>query len=201
MFGTGHQKLEWAVSSFPLAGERESGDLYFVQEFNNGALVAVVDGLGHGSEAAYASQRAASVLAKHAGETVISLVRICHAELQSTRGVVMSLASFNFIDESMTWLSIGNVEAILYRADLSVQPATEQVFQRGGVIGYQLPQLRATVLPIAHGDTVILATDGIKPDFADGLKFRDSPQRIADEIGKKYRKENDDSLVLVVRYL
>ena len=44
---------------------------------------------------------------------------------------------------------------------------------RNGVIGYQLPALRAEVLPLqAASDTVILVTDGIKPDFDDELNLR-----------------------------
>jgi serine phosphatase RsbU (regulator of sigma subunit) len=35
------------------------------------------------------------------------------------------------------------------------------VLLRSGVVGYQLPTLRASTLPIAPGDLLIFATDGI----------------------------------------
>jgi hypothetical protein len=48
---------------------------------------------------------------------------------------------------------------------------------------------------------VILATDGIKPEFSDEFVPGDEPQAIADHILARYRKGTDDALVLVGRCL
>jgi hypothetical protein len=48
-------------------------------------------------------------------------------------------------------------------------------------------------------DTVVLATDGIRPEFSDDLVPADDPQAMADLILSRYRKGTDDALVLVVR--
>jgi hypothetical protein len=50
-------------------------------------------------------------------------------------------------------------------------------------------------------DTIVLATDGIRPEFSDMLVPGDEPQAIADRILARYRKGTDDALVLVVRCL
>jgi len=42
----------WGLAAMPLAGESESGDCCVVKAFDKGVLVAVVDALGHGREAA-----------------------------------------------------------------------------------------------------------------------------------------------------
>ncbi len=99
----------------------------------------------------------------------------------------------------MTWLGVGNVEGFLLRA--APNSPRESVLLRGGVIGYQLPPLRATVLSLARGDTLVLATDGIKSTFADNLNLADPPQQIADRILARCNKDIDDALVLVVHYL
>jgi hypothetical protein len=48
---------------------------------------------------------------------------------------------------------------------------------------------------------VIFATDGIKQDFAQGLRPGLTPQGLADDILARCYKGGDDALVLAVRYL
>src|SRR3989442_1880853 len=84
--------IEWGVASLALPGEAESGDRHLVKPVGTGVLVAVVDGLGHGAEAAAAAQAAVAALERHATESPVPLVERCHRALQGTRGVVMSVA-------------------------------------------------------------------------------------------------------------
>jgi len=193
--------IEWGVAAQPLEGETESGDLYLVKPFDHGVLVAAVDGLGHGPEAAAAARSAVVTLADYAYEPVISLVKRCHERLIRTRGTVMSLASLNALDSTMTWLGVGNVEGVLLRADGMASPARESILLRGGVVGCQLPALHAAILPVTRGDVLILATDGIRGGFVEDVTLSDPPQQIADHVLAQYGKETDDALVLVARYL
>lgn len=194
------EKLEWGVASYPLAGEPESGDLHIVKPHAHGVLVGVVDGLGHGSEAAHAAKVAVDTLERNFQESVISLIRRCHEQLLQTRGAVMSLAAFDFRDETLTWIGIGNVEGVFSKMDTNLAQSNIHILHRGGVVGYQLPQLHASVISASPGDTLILATDGIRPEFFDTLSLRDTPERIAGDVVDRFRKDSDDSLVLVARY-
>lgn len=184
----------------PLPGQAESGDRHLVAPTSDGALVAVVDGLGHGSEAAEAAKIAVATLHEYREESVISLVRYCHERLKSTRGVVMSLASFNVKDNTVTWLSVGNVEGLLFRAHGEGTSPFEAILMRGGVVGYHLPLLQALMVPVFHDDILVLATDGIRADFSNGIRHTDPPQRIAESICAEHAKGNDDALVFVARY-
>src|SRR5688572_24273589 len=94
--------LDWGVATQALPGEAESGDLHLVVPHPNGVLVGVVDGIGHGPEAAAAAQVAIGVLRRFAHESLGALFRRCHQELVKTRGVVMSLASFHERDDTLT---------------------------------------------------------------------------------------------------
>lgn len=192
--------VEWAVVTRMFAGASESGDLHVVAPFRNGVLAVAIDGLGHGVEAGAASRAAATVLQGHAGGPVDELVRLCHAELRKTRGAVLSVASFNAVEDTMTWLGVGNVEGMLFRSDPTANPQREAILLRSGVIGYQLPPLRPAVLPVARGDTLVFATDGISPDFGTMLPLDRRPAETADAIIDRYGKRTDDALVLVVRY-
>jgi len=99
----------------------------------------------------------------------------------------------------MTWLGVGNVQGVLMRANCAKGPRQETLLLRGGVIGSQLPSLQATVLPIARGDTVYFATDGVKSEFAENLATLENPQRAADRILEQFQSGSDDALVLVAR--
>jgi negative regulator of sigma-B (phosphoserine phosphatase) len=193
--------IEMGVAGRALDGQASSGDLYVVQPLPTGAFVAVVDGLGHGEEAAAVAARAVSALESHADESVIALVRRCHEALRGTRGAVMSLASFSARDNTMTWIGVGNVDGRLLRSRDRRREAKESLLLRGGVVGVQLPPLGAAVLPVAIGDTLILATDGIHREFDRDVNLGASPQKVADSILAEHRRPTDDALVLVCRYI
>ncbi len=192
--------ISWAVDGRSIPGEQESGDLHLVAPFPGGVLVAVIDGLGHGPSAAEAAQIAARVLQEHADEAVMPLLRRCHHELRGTRGVVLSLASFNTQDDTMVWLGVGNVEGMLFHADQAVKPMREPLLLRGGVVGYQLPPLRPATVSVSRGDILIFATDGISGQFSDESPIGEDPDAVAHHILSVHGKHTDDALVLVARY-
>jgi hypothetical protein len=113
----------------------------------------------------------------------------------------MSLAQIDLRAGLMTWLGVGNVEGILQHANGSGASARAILVTRGGIVGRELPPLRATAVPISIGDTLLLASDGIKTGFADRRSGDASPQQWADQILANFAKGTDDALVLVARYL
>ncbi len=193
--------IEWSVASRPLAGQAVSGDLHVVKFFDDCVLIGVIDGVGHGDEADKAAHVAKGVLENHANESTISLMRECHVALNQTRGAVITLAVLNFEENAMNWLGVGNVEGRLFRADPNIIPGHENILLRGGLVGYQLPSLQASVLPISRGDLLVFATDGLHAGFDQRINLMETPKQIADGIMKRHFKGNDDALVLAVRYL
>lgn len=191
--------IAWATASVPLSGQVSSGDVGVVVEFPGGALVAVIDGLGHGADARKAAQAAERVLVEQPTATVSELVQRCHRELRGTRGAVMSVASFDARTDTMSWLGVGNVEGVLVRGEHG-DGASEAVAQRGGTVGYQLPALHPRTLSVHPGDTLVLATDGVRYGFKVEVTAARSPQQIADEVIRHWAKPSDDSCVVVARY-
>jgi negative regulator of sigma-B (phosphoserine phosphatase) len=191
--------VDYGVAKFIVPGQKESGDQHLVCCSQSGILIAAVDGLGHGEEAANAAKAATSVLRQEADTPVISLVGICHEKLRATRGVVLSIASIDIVHGMMTWLGVGNVQGVLMRAGSKSGKVQEVLLLRGGVVGGQLPPLQAAVLPVSRGDTLIFVTDGMRSEFVESLSFLESPQRAADRILQRYHTGTDDALVLVAR--
>ena len=136
----------------------------------------------------------------------------------------MSIASFNALTETMTWLGVGNVEGRLFRArpdailreERRVGPVpvaaerrraeqgrheSESLLLRAGVVGSHLPPLDGARLSIQSGDTVVLATDGVDLSSEEDVGPDESPQAIAERLLSRHKKGTDDALVLVVRWV
>jgi hypothetical protein len=113
----------------------------------------------------------------------------------------MTVASLNALDNTVTWLGVGNVEGRLLRADAGNTHPCESVLLRNGLVGLQLPALHAGVLSLSPGDLLVFATDGIRTGFEQGLDRTEPPQQMADQILNQHFKGSDDALVLVARYI
>ena len=96
--------IDWGVASSALSGQTQSGDLHLVKPVSTGVLIAVVDGLGHGADAATAARTAVATLDQHATESVSALLERCHWALKGSRGVVMSLAFADRAQHTLTWI-------------------------------------------------------------------------------------------------
>lgn len=194
--------IDWCVAARPISGQSVSGDLHLVKPLDTGVLIAVVDGVGHGNEATRAAETAVEILEQHAGEGIVQLVWSCHQALENTRGVVLTVAYLDPLNNTMTWVGVGNVEGRLLRRDGGPNGhVTESVLLRGGLVGYKLPPLYVSSAPLCAGDLLLLATDGIRPGFESDIYIAQSPGRIADSILNRNFKGTDDALVLVARYL
>lgn len=191
--------IAWATAGAALAGETTSGDRAVVVPFPSGALVAVIDGLGHGREACEAALAAERILLAAPYEPVSELMQRCHDGLRRTRGAVISIASFDAHESAMTWLGVGNVESLLVRAEPDA--GDEVVASRGGTVGYLLPALHPRTLAVRPGDTLVMASDGIRHGFRSEIIPARSPQEIADEVMAHWAKGSDDACVVVARYI
>lgn len=195
------EPVEWGVAARCRRGEVTSGDLAVVTILPEGALVAGIDGLGHGSEAARAARRAAGVVRERPSRDLVLLVQRCHAALQGTRGAAISLAFVSAADGAVTWLGVGNVEGRVLGGGASATRSQDSLALTSGVPGHELPTLRTAALTVRPGDLLVFATDGIEAAFADSLDISGSPQAISERILADHGRPEDDALVVAVRYL
>ena len=189
--------VEYAVASVP--SSRLETDQYLVKPTHRGVLTALVEGSGHTAEAARAALLATTTLEAHLEEGVIPLIRRCHEDLRGTRGVAMSLVSVDGLENTLTWIGVGNIEGVLLQDH--GQGNTPTIPLLPGVVGFRLPTLQASITPIVPGNLLILTTDGIRSDFARAFSTDDQPGKIAEYISSNFQKGHADGMVLVVRYL
>jgi phosphoserine phosphatase RsbX len=201
MSAPGSERLvDYWVSERPIPGQNESGDQYLVAHYPGGVLVAVVDGLGHGDQASLAAKQAIATLAAQPDDPVQVLMQRCHEALKKTRGAVVTLASFEESTETMTWLAVGNVEAVLRRGH---QPRAKPIaiLPRGGIVGDRLPPLNPATLTVFQGDLLLLATDGIASNFMREVDRMEQPRQLINHIFAQHAKNTDDALILGVQWI
>ncbi|HZE04276.1 MAG TPA: SpoIIE family protein phosphatase [Solirubrobacteraceae bacterium] len=189
------------TAALALGDAEVSGDRYCAIPASTGVLLAVMDGLGHGAEAADAAMRACEALHDSAPGSLAGAVERCHAALRGTRGVVIALAWFPRARPQMEWLAVGNVEALLLHG-AARSPGRETIVQRPGIVGYGLPALIPATVPVAAGDTLVLATDGVERTFGQALSNGGAaPADGAAALLRRFASRNDDALLVLARYV
>jgi negative regulator of sigma-B (phosphoserine phosphatase) len=193
--------LERGMAGLAHEGEGRSGDLAVFAPSTAGGLVAVIDGLGHGDAAADAAELAAEIITRYADFPPQQMLDRCHEELRRTRGAVMTLAWFDLQARTMAWTGVGNVEARFVRAGAGADARHSSPVVLGGVVGYNLPQVRMSTVELEPGDAVAMATDGVEADFSMSLESGVPAQQLAERVLERHGKGTDDALAAVVRYL
>ena len=194
--------IEWAAKSRPRPGENVCGDRLLAVDVNGtGALIGVLDGLGHGADAAEAANCGVEVLRNARSEPLDVLVQRCHRALSGTRGAAMTLARIDFQADTLSWVGIGNVAADLVAKHPAGVEVRSSARLAGGIVGYRIPEvLTPQEVPIRPGDLLVMASDGIVEDHLDDIDFSAPALVIADQILHSHAKDNDDALVLAARH-
>lgn len=179
--------IAWVSSPYP--GEAENGDAVCVRELGTSILVAVVDALGHGDQAARVAQTSIEWLrAAEGGATTASLVDGLHGTLKNSRGaaaLVMTLSS-----KGIEACSVGNVTLRSHTGKVSFVLTP-------GVLGVRMRGPKVCGSP-SMTDRLVLFTDGISSRFDIHALRGQSTSDAASHIFKKHRHLHDDSTVVVV---
>lgn len=173
-----------------------SGDVYLVQDQGeNRLLVAIIDGLGGGEEAARAARAAEAVLRAHPDWPLQELVQHSHTALHSTRGAVIGVLRLDANTARASYVGVGNIGVQVY----SRQPI--KPISKNGILGFRLPALLELHYTYQPGDTFILFSDGISARFAqeNTLDLGQTPQQISEFILERYGKTIDDATVVTIK--
>ena len=194
----GSAAIDWGHASLMMPGETRSGDRCVIAAADGTVLIAVIDGLGHGEEAAAAANAAAVVLEASPNESLRTLFDRCDAQLRTTRGAAMTVARFESSHRTLDWLGTGNIKTVLLRRSASGFTCMD-LLTYSGVVGAHLPKRPPSKIQVMPGDVLILATDGVDRKFIDAIRYDEAPQTQAERLLAAYRSPTDDALVLVAR--
>jgi phosphoserine phosphatase RsbX len=194
--------IEWAAVRRPRPGEDVCGDHPIALDIGGtAALFGVVDGLGHGEAAAAAAQDAVHTVERSRSEPLDVMMQLCHRALTETRGVAMTLARVDFDTDSLTWLGIGNVTANLLAKRASGVEVRASALLAGGILGYRVPSsLHTHQVPIAPGDLLVIASDGVGEVRVDSIDFAQPATIIAKQLIARHGRDSDDALIVAARH-
>ena len=194
-------RWRWGGVNVPRGGSGESGDAWAVA--TGPALAALlVDGLGHGSEAAAAAAAAAEVFERQAGGLAngsqTDFTRDAHQAMRGTRGGVLAVCVVDPGRDRVTYSGVGNIEGRIV-----ADSGGEHLVSRHGTVGTHLapPATRQQTHAWPVGATLVLTTDGVDtrwaPDAYPGL-LRHHPVVVAATIHRDHTRGTDDAAILVV---
>jgi serine phosphatase RsbU (regulator of sigma subunit) len=186
--------LTVAGASRPYPGETANGDAWTVDWHAGACRIAVIDGLGHGPQAAAAAQLAVATLAARPGLPPVEALRACHSALQGSRGAAISVACVDAARGRLIYAGVGNVEA-----RLRVGRTWQRLIAYRGVVGMTLPNVRAFEFELDAAWLLLLHSDGVSARFdpdALGAATRRAPQALADDILREWGRATDDATVV-----
>ncbi len=193
--------VEFGAATHALRNARENGDAFLVRQWAGNALLAVIDGLGHGQLAHTAALAARRYVEQHFDRPLSDLFRGADRACRATRGVVMSLARFDHQDRfHVTVASIGNINVRLFDGT-----SQTTVLARRGVVGLSSLSPLVTVCPWTPESIMIMHSDGVHSRW----KWQDFPdlgKQPADQIARFLlsslgTQQEDDATVLVAKGL
>src|SRR2546429_9444362 len=102
--------LELGIAGSVAPGQRVSGDLEVVHYYDRGGgvLVAAIDGIGHGEEAAASARLAADTILRHPQENLAGVLMRWHVTLRGTPGAVLGIPRIGVGPATPRWLDRGN---------------------------------------------------------------------------------------------
>jgi len=185
--------LETSVLSRPLPGFKENGDGYYINVRPDSAVLAVIDGLGHGPEAEEATSRAISVIASDDRAPLLDVVRRMHEALRRTRGCVIGLARI-VPDGKMEYVGMGNIRAHIFSSGKA-----RSLLSYSGVVGGNMRTVRPMSYDIPSGGTLFIYSDGVKHLSLESRLLSHSVMELAHNLFSENAKRNDDATLLVAR--
>lgn len=188
--------------SRPYPGEQANGDAYLIRTVAAGqTLLAVVDGLGHGSGAKQAADVARESINEWSGEPIDEVLMSVHQALRATRGAVAAMIIIEPDQRRLSYAGVGNIDARLFELNT---PSVTRFVPVNGTLGLRTFKARVGTYEWRAEDVllIVMASDGINSQW-DMQAYPDlvgrDPQLIAGMLMRDYSRASDDATVLVVR--
>jgi anti-sigma regulatory factor (Ser/Thr protein kinase) len=174
-------------------GELECGDTWRLARTRGKTSLAVIDGLGHGPQAAEAAQKAAAIFQDDPFLMPREQMTRMHQALSGTRGAAGACAHLE--GEEFAYAGIGNITGKL----CNVQ-STRGLVSHSGTLGVAARRVQQFEYP-PLGALLVMHSDGISArwDLSDRLGLRGHhPAVIAAVLYREHSRGRDDATIVVI---
>ena len=177
-------------------GEEVTGDGWSVAHYLRSTSVLVVDGLGHGPQAAEAAQAALRSFEEHETREPTLMLQAIHRALHGMRGAAGAVLTIDWATRMIRFVGVGNISGSVLDGG-----RTRGLSSHNGILGQGQPRFQEFEYPWPEGGLLVVHSDGISTrwsfDGAPGLIARD-PSVIAGVLYRDFSRR-DDVTALVLR--
>ena len=177
----------------PAVGEAICGDGHLIID-EAATTIAVVDGLGHGEEAAKASSVFIDFVRHQKGKPINEILAESTGAMSQTRGAAAALIRIDRDNQTMSFCGVGNVE-IKARSRDRICPISMP-----GILGRRLRKLVVFEYDLHPGDLLVAHTDGISSRFEIEEYADLAPKAMARKILQEHGKAHDDATCVVLSF-
>jgi anti-sigma regulatory factor (Ser/Thr protein kinase) len=189
-------KLQMSAICVPKRGEDVCGDDWAFLANRGRHAMMVVDGLGHGTDAAIAARAAKAIFSRNEMSAEEALDAIHHA-LLATRGAAAAVAVVQPGRSLLAYAGIGNIVGVIRHAQKG-----RHLVSHGGILGHRATKIQEFSFPFPANALLIMHTDGLSShwdlDKYPGLEAK-HPGLIAAVLYRDHARARDDVTVAVVR--
>ncbi len=180
-----------------MAGEEVSGDGWGVEQLADKYTCTVVDGLGHGPDAAIAAQAALAITKEYRDKAPAEIIERAHGALRSTRGAAMAVAEIDWTANVLRYCGVGNIAATIVNNE-----QVRHLVSHNGIVGQEARKIGEFTYPWSRESLLIMHSDGLTARWDlktyPALIQRD-PGLIAGVLYRDFSRGRDDATVLVAR--
>ena len=181
--------------SVAMPGEQVCGDAWGVVADRGRAVIAVVDGLGHGVGAAAASTAAMEALMSRNDGSSIDTLTAIHEAVRHTRGAAGTVVSIEPRGTVLTVAGVGNVGTAIV-----ANGQVRQAVSLGGILGHGVRTFRQYQYPWPADALLVMHSDGLSSHWSldpyPGLRQR-HPALVAAVLYRDFQRGRDDVTVVV----
>jgi anti-sigma regulatory factor (Ser/Thr protein kinase) len=190
-------ELELGAVCLPKPGESVAGDGWLLERWGDYRTILVIDGLGHGPNAARAARVATDAFAAHASAAPAALMEICHGALATTRGAAGAAARIDPVKSAGCFAGIGNIAC---RVETTAE--RRQLVSHSGTLGHVMRRVQEFEFAFPAGALLILHSDGLTTRWTSadypGLMSKHAGL-IAGVLYRDHERGRDDVTVVVLK--
>lgn len=194
---SGAWRTQVGAATAPCPGESANGDGWTFAPASAGHTLLMVDGSGHGVEAARAAECATRVFREHVESACEYLMECLHRALAATRGGAVAVARIDETAQTVRYVGVGNISGTLV-ANGNIR----HMVSHNGTAGYIAPRIREFTYAFTTSPLVILHSDGVTTRWDlgsyPGLAAQ-HPSLIAGVLLRDHRRGRDDATVVAMR--
>lgn len=188
----------------PLHGDEPCGDaaaVFALEAATGDVLLVLVDGLGHGPEAAHAAQATLAAVASRTALPLPQLMADMDACLRDTRGAAVGLMRVQTTPQgrNLAYAGVGNTRALRWRGT-----SLHRLPSQYGVVGGGLSRpVAVQSLDLAPGDWVLMFSDGLDERLtlpAPLPEWQRDPALLCAHLARQWRQGVDDIGVLACHW-